>query len=197
MLVLNTANAETADGLGSQIFVFLHYFDQFLVHRDDLLRKTDVGCCEHLNCGSIISGGGIKVGNGVHSFLLDILVEVLHGGIVGGMVYRALGSLLRFVQLLIGIGEMFFRMRPGLIGWVAAAPHFSVVGEHAGFEYEVVRGGDQFLCQIMIFGGGRNVHGVINFLNEDLHRLIHVVIGAHPLVIFLKIPIQNFHISKV
>ena len=35
------------------------------------------------------------------------------------------------------------------------------------------------------------------FINEDLHRLIHDVISAHPLVIFLKIPIRKFRIRKV
>ena len=34
-------------------------------------------------------------------------------------------------------------------------------------------------------------------LNEDLHRLIYVVIGSHPLVIVLKTSIQNFRIRKV
>ena len=69
-------------------------------------------------------------------------------------------------------------MRPDLIGWVAAAPHFVVVGEHAGFEDKVLGSKDHLLRRIRIFGGSRDVHGVIYFLNEDLHRLIHIVIGA-------------------
>ena len=53
------------------------------------------------------------------------------------------------------------------------------------------------LCQISIVGGGCDVHGIVDFLNEDLHRLIHIVIDAHPLVIVLKIPIPIFRINKV
>ena len=88
-------------------------------------------------------------------------------------------------------------MRPGLIGWVAAAPHFAFMGEHAGFEDEVVGDGGQFLQRIRIVGESHNVHGVVYLLYEGLHKLIHVVIGAHPLVIFLKTLTQIFRISKV
>ena len=130
---LTLATAAAAGGLGLQFFVFLHDFDQFLVHRDDLLRKTAVGCHECLDCGSICHGGGNEVGDGVHGFLLDILVEVLHSGTVVGMASRALGSLIQFAHFLMGNGEICFKMRPDIIGWVAAAPHFAVVGKHACF----------------------------------------------------------------
>ena len=51
--------------------------------------------------------------------------------------------------------------------------------------------------QMRIFCGGCNVHGVVNLLDEDLHWLIHIVIGAHRLVIVLKTPVRNFCIRKV
>ena len=168
-----------------------------MVHRDDLLQKAAVGFREHLRCGSICRSDGSKVGNGVHGFLLDLLVEVLHGVIVDIMISRVLVILLHFEQFLMGNGEIYFKMRPGLIVWVAAAPIFSVVGEHGGFEDEVLGGGDHFLRQIHIVGSGHNVHGIADLLNEDLHRLIYVVIGTHPLVIVLNTSIQNFRISKV
>ena len=40
---LRIATAAAAAGLDSQFF-FLHDVDQFLVHRDDLLRKAAVSC---------------------------------------------------------------------------------------------------------------------------------------------------------
>ena len=109
----------------------------------------------------------------------------------------ALVSLLLSTQFLMGKVEICFKMQPGLIGWVAVVPHFAVVGKHTGFEDEVVGGGDHLLRQIWIVGGGCNVHDVVDLINENLHRLIHVVIGAHLLVIFLKSPIQNFRIIRV
>ena len=141
--------------------------------------------------------GGSNVGYGVHGLLLDLLVEVLHGGIFERVVARALGILMQIVQFLMGNREICFKIRPGLIGWVGAAPHFEVVSKHAGFEYKFVGGGEHLLLQIRIFGGCCNVHGVVNLINEYLHRLINVVIGAHPLVIALKTPIRNVCISKV
>ena len=77
-------------------FFFFHDFYQFLIDQDDFFQKSAVGRRDHLDCGSIVRSGGQEVGNGVYGLLLDILVEVLHGGVVSGMVSRALGSLLRF-----------------------------------------------------------------------------------------------------
>ena len=68
-------------------------------------------------------GGGSKIGDGFHGFLLDLLLEFLNGDIVGGMLSRALGSLLQYVQFLMGNCEILFLMSPGLIGWIVAAPH--------------------------------------------------------------------------
>ena len=83
-----------------QIVVFLHDFYQFLIDHDDLFQKSAVGSRERLNCGSIGRGGGREVSDGVYGLLLDILVEVLHAGVVGKMVSRALGSLLQFTEFL-------------------------------------------------------------------------------------------------
>ena len=79
-----------------------------MVHLDNLLQRAAVGCREHLDCGSMCRGGGSKIGDGFHGFLLDLLLEVLHGDIVGGMVDRALGSLLKFLKFLMGNCEIFF-----------------------------------------------------------------------------------------
>ena len=88
LLSLMIAAAAPTGGFGSQIFVFLHDFYQFLIDHDDFFRKSAVGSRECLDCGSIVCGGGRKVGNGVHGLLLDLLVEVLHGGVVGRMVSK-------------------------------------------------------------------------------------------------------------
>ena len=112
-------------------------------------------------------------------------MEFLNGGVVGGMVSRALGSLLRFVEFLMRDSETCFEMRPGLVGWVASTPNLAVVGKHAGFEDEVVGGSDHLLLLIRVVGCGRDVHGIVNIFDKDFHWLIHVKIGAHPLVIFL------------
>ena len=106
---LTLSTTASADGLGLQIFVFPHNFDQFLVHHVYLLRKADVGCHERLDCGSIFCGGSSKVGDGFHSLLFNLLVGVLHGGIVNGMVARALGNLLQFAHFLVGNGEICFK----------------------------------------------------------------------------------------
>ena len=192
---LTLTNAAAASALGSQSPP--HDIDQFLVHHDNLLRKAAVGRHGRLDCGLICRGGGSKVDDGNHCFLFDLLVEFLHGGIVGRILDRALGSLLQLAQFLMGNGEICFKMRPGIIGWVAAAPYFAVFGKHAGFEDEVVARGDHLLCRIRIVGGGRDVYGDVDLLNEDPHRLIHVIISAHSLVIFLKITIRNLRVSKV
>ena len=113
-----------------------------MIDHDDFFQKSAVGSHDRLNCGSIGRGGNCEVGNGFHGLLLDLLVEVLHDGVVGGMVSRALGSLLQFAEFLMRDSEICFEMRPGLVGWVASTPHFSVVGEHASFEDEVVGGSD-------------------------------------------------------
>ena len=65
-----------------------------MVRRNNLLQRAAVGRLERLDCGSICRGGGSNIGDGVYVFLLDLLLEVLYGDIVGGMVARALGSLL-------------------------------------------------------------------------------------------------------
>ena len=91
-----------------------------------------------------------------------------------------------------GNGGMCLKMRPGLISWVAAAPHFAVVGKHTSFEDEIIGDGDHLLCQIRIYSGGSDVHRVVNLIDEELHRLIHVVFSPRPLVIVLKIPTQFF-----
>ena len=81
-------------------------------------------------------------------------MEFLNGGVVGGMVSRALGSLLRFVEFLMRDSETCFEMRPGLVGWVASTPNFAVVGKHSGFEDEVVGGSDHLLLLIRVVGCG-------------------------------------------
>ena len=98
-----------------------------MIDRDDLFRKLAVGSRERLNCVSMGRGDGCKVGDGVHSLLLDILVEVLHGGVVVRMISCALGSLLQFMEFLMRDSEICFEVRPGLVGWVASTPHFAVV----------------------------------------------------------------------
>ena len=60
--------------------------------------------------------------------------------------------------------EICFEMRPGLVGWVASTPHFTVVGDYAGFEDEVVGGSDHLLRLIRVVGCGRDVHSVVNVL---------------------------------
>ena len=79
-----------------------------------------------------------KSTGGGHGLLLDLLAEVLHGGVVGGMVSRALGSLMRFAEFLICDSGICFEMRSDLVIWVASTPHFAVIGEHTRFEDEVV-----------------------------------------------------------
>ena len=51
-------------------------------------------------------------------------MEVLHGGVVGGMVSRALGSMLQSAEFLMRDSEIFFEMQPGLVGLVVLTPHF-------------------------------------------------------------------------
>ena len=144
-LSLVMPDTNPTSGFGSQIFVFLHEFYQFLIDRDDFFRKSAVGSRERLDCGLIGRGGGRKVGDGVHGLLLGILMEVLHGGVVGGIVSRALGSLLQSAEFLMHDSEICFEMRPGFVGWVALTPHFAVIGEHAGFEDKILGGRDHLL----------------------------------------------------
>ena len=92
---------------------------------------------------------------------------------------------LRLPPFLVGSGEKFLEVCPGLdIRWLTL-PELSVVVEETGLEHELKSNSDDLGWGVGCISGGGVVNLIFDLIDQGFERLIAVVGSLESLVIFL------------
>ena len=118
-----------------------------------------------------------------------------------GVVYRLENGTgcgrLRLPPFLVGSGEKFLEVGPGLdVRWLAS-PDLSVVVEEPGLEHELKGNSDDLGRGLGRVSCGGVVNRIFDLIDQGFERLIAVVGSAESLVVFLECRGGNVSVCRI
>ena len=96
-----------------------------------------------------------------------------------------------------GHGEVGLKLLPSFVASNSSPPQLAIVSGHACFENQVVGGGNNLFSRVWVIGRSRHIDCVVNLFDDNLHRLVHIVIRAYALVVLFEINFGDFGVSGV
>ena len=98
---------------------------------------------------------------------------------------------------MIGHGEVCHKFLPSFFARGSSPPQLAIVRKHACFENQVVGSGNNLFEQVWVIGRSCHINCVVDLFDENLQRLVHIIIRAHALVVLFEITFGDFGVSGV